>query len=38
MITVNKESKVIDKCEWKDWKTKNIDFQESPYMESSIQK
>lgn len=34
MIWVNNESKVIDKCEWKDWKKNNKVFQETSYMKS----
>ncbi|WP_046746162.1 hypothetical protein [Kordia zhangzhouensis] len=31
---VNEKSKVIDKCEWRDWKAYNVDFQETAYMKS----
>lgn len=34
LVIVNKESRVIDKCEWKDWKINNADFQETPFMKS----
>lgn len=34
LTSVNKESKVIDKCEWKDWRKYDIDFQETPYLKS----
>ena len=31
---VKEKSKVIDKCEWKDWKAYTVDFQETTYMKS----
>ncbi|WP_064966250.1 hypothetical protein [Tenacibaculum ovolyticum] len=34
LIKVYGKSKVIDKCEWKDWKKNNVDFQETPFMKS----
>lgn len=34
LITVNSESKIIDKCEWKDWKKYNTDFKETPLVKS----
>ena len=34
LIRIYGESKVIDKCEWKDWKNNNVDFQETPFMKS----
>lgn len=34
LIKVNDKSKVIDKCEWKNWKELNSEFQETPFMKS----
>lgn len=32
LIKINNESKVVDKCEWKDLKKLNTDFRETPFM------